>query len=258
MEGPVRKLWIVVGVVALVGILGATALGAIAFAQEEENGTSWPFDFRQKVHDAIAGALGLGAEEYDAAVDTARQQVLDEAVSEGVLTEEQAELMGERMAEGMGPGGKGGFGSRRGGMMGRAGGFGGMMGGSQSSLLSVAAETLNMSVEDLTAALENENTNTIAAVATANGVDPQAIVDAFVAQRAEWLAESVADGRITQEQADYMLDHMEEEVLEHINTPFTGTGVPGGCFGGEPGSFRRGGGMMGPGGLRAYPGTDES
>jgi hypothetical protein len=154
----------------------------------------------------------------------------------------------------MGPGGF--FGGSRGGMMGGRGGYGGMMGGSQNSLLAVAAEALDMSVEDLVAALENENTNTIAAVATAKGVDPQVIADAFVAQRAEWMAEAVADGRMTQAQADAMLSHMEEQVLEHLNAPYTGTGVPGGCFGGG-GGFRRGG-MMGPGGLRAYPGTDES
>lgn len=251
-----RKLWIVAGVGALLVILGAGTLGAIALAQDDDDGIG--FDFRQKLHEAIATALGIGVDEYDAAVDGARQQVLDEAVREGALTEEQAERMSERMAEGFGPGAMGGFGGRRGGMMGRGGGYGGMMGGSQASLLTVAAEVLDMSVEDLTAALENENTNTIAAVATANGADPQAIVDAFVAQRAEWLAQAVEDERLTQEQADSMLSHMEEEVLEHINTPYTGTGTPGGCFGGEPGSFRRGGGMMGPGGFRAYPGTDES
>ncbi len=250
-----KKLWTIAGLVALVAILGATALGAIVLAQDEDDGTG--FDLRERLHEAIAGVLGVGVDEYDAAVDTARQQVLDEAVSEGVLTEEQAERMGERFAEGVGPGGMGGFG-RRGGMMGRSGGFGGgMMGGSQSSLLAVAAEELSMTVEELAAALENEDTNTIAAVAAAQGVDPQVIVDAFVAQRAEWMAQAVEDGRMTQEQADYMLDHMQEEVLEHLDTPYTGAGGPGGCFGGGQGGSWRGG-MMGPGGFRAFPGTDES
>ncbi|RPI48142.1 MAG: hypothetical protein EHM56_14110 [Chloroflexi bacterium] len=251
-----RKLWTIVGLVALVVLLGATALGAIAFAQDGEDGASWPFDFRQKVHEAIASALGIGGDEYDAAVDTARQQVLDEAVSEGVLTEEQAERMSERLAEGVGPGGMGGFGGR-GGMMGRRGGFGGMMAGSQSSLLSVAAEELGLTVEELTAELQDGKT--IADVASENGVEPQAVVDAFVAQRADWLAQAVADGRISQEQADWMLEHMQEQVLEHLDTPFSGTGQPGGCFGGQPGgSWHRGGGMMGPGGFQSFPGTDES
>lgn len=244
-----RKLWLVAGLGALVVILGAGALGAIALAQDGDDGSG--FDFRQKLHEAIAAALGIDVDKYDAAVDTARQQVLDEAVSEGVLTEEQAERMSERLAEGFGVGG---FGGRRGGML---GGRGVMLGGSQASLLAVAAEVLGMSVEDLTAALQDEDSNSISAVAAAKGVEPQAIADAFVAQRAERLAEAVEAGRITQEQADVMLERMEKEVLEHLDDPFTGTGGPGGCFGGRPGGSRHGG-MMGPGGLRAYPGTDES
>jgi hypothetical protein len=254
LEDTVRKLWTIVGLVTLVVLLGATALGAIAFAQDGEDGASWPFDFRQKVHDAIASALGIGVDEYDVAVETARQQVLDEAVSEGVLTEEQAERMSERLAEGVGPG-MGGFG-RRGGMIGGRGGFGGMMAGSQASLLSVAAEELGLTVEELTAELQDGKT--IAGVAAEQGVEPQAIVDAFVAQRADWLAQAVADGRISQEQADWMLEHMQEQVLEHLDAPFSGAGGPGGCWGGrQGGSWRGGPGMMGPG-FRGYPGTGES
>ena len=203
----------------------------------------------------ITTALGIGVDEYEAAADTARQQVLDEAVSEGVLTEEQAERMSERLAEGWGPGTMGAFGGRHGGMMGR-GGYGGMMAGSQGSLLTVAAEELGMSVEDLTAALQDGKS--IAAVASEKGVDPQAIADAFMSERAEWLAEAVADGRMTQEQADYMLEHMEAQILEHLDAPFSGAGGPGDCFGRQGGSWRGGPGMMGPGGIRSYPGTDES
>ncbi len=251
-----KKLWTIVGLVALVVLLGSTALGTIALAQDGEDGTVWPFDFRQRVHDAIATALGISADEFDAAVDTARQQVLDEAVSEGVLTEEQAERMSERQAQGVGPGGMSAFGRGRG-MMGRQGGFGGMMAGTQSSLLSVAAEELGMTLDELTAELQDGKT--IADVAAEKGVEPQAIADAFLAQRAEWLAGAVADGRITQQQADWMLENMQEQVLEHLDSPFAGTAGPGGCWGDrQGGSWRRGGGMMGPGGFQGFPGTDES
>jgi polyhydroxyalkanoate synthesis regulator phasin len=237
-------------------LLGAAVLGTIALAQDGEDGTVWPFDLRQRVHDAIAAALGISADEYDAVVDTARQQVLDDAVSEGVLTEEQAERMSERWAQGVGPGGMGAFGRGRG-MMGRQGGFGGMMAGTEISLLGVAAEELGMTLDELTAALQDGKT--IADLAAEKGVEPQVIADAFVAQRAEWLAEAVADGRITQQQADWMLENMQEQVLEHLDAPFAGAAGPGGCWGGhQGGSWRRGGGMMGPGGLQGFPGTDES
>ena len=100
-----KKLWTIVGLVALVMFLGAAVLGTIVLAQNGTDGTVWPSDLRQRVHDAIASALGIDTEEYDAIVDTARQQVLDDAVNEGLLTEEQAERMSERWAQGMGPGG---------------------------------------------------------------------------------------------------------------------------------------------------------
>jgi polyhydroxyalkanoate synthesis regulator phasin len=240
----------------LVALVGATMFGAMAFAQEDGDDTSWPFDFRQKVQEAIAKTLGIGVEEYDAAVDTAQQQVLDEAVSEGVLTEEQAERMRERFAEGTGPRGMRGLGER-GTMMGRRGGFGPMMSGSQGSLLTVAAEELGLTVEQLTAELQDGKT--IAVLSAEKGVDLQTIVDSFVAQRADWLAEAVADGRITQQQADLMLAHMQEQVRAHLEAPYAGTGTQGGCFGDRSGdSWQRGPGMMRQGGFQRAPGTSDS
>lgn len=251
-----KKLWTIVGLVALVMFLGAAVLGTIVLAQNGTDGTVWPSDLRQRVHDAIASALGIDTEEYDAIVDTARQQVLDDAVNEGLLTEEQAERMSERWAQGMGPGGMGAFGCGRG-MMGRQGGFDCMMVGTESSLLGVAAEELGMTLDELTAELQDGKT--IADLAAEKGIEPQAIADAFVAQRAEWLAEAVADGRITQQQADWMLENMQAHVLQHLDAPFVGAAGPGGCWGERQGGSRHhGGGMRGPGRFQGFPGTDES
>lgn len=231
-----KRLWTVVGIATLVAVLGVAVVGAVAWAQDDGDG---PFDSRARVREAIANALGISVEEYDAAVDTARDQVLDEAVAEGVLTQEQADAIQERQELGFGRG-----------MMGRRGGFGrGLMGsamfsGTENSLIAMAAEQLDMTVDELVAALQDGET-TIADLAAAQGVDPQAIVDAYIAGRQEFLAEAVADGRITQEQADLMLEHMEEMALARVNGTFP-SGAPGGCPGGRQGGFRRGG-MMGPG-----------
>jgi nucleoid DNA-binding protein len=245
-----KTFWKLLGIATLVAVLGVMAVGAVALAQEDDgDGT---FDFRERVHEAIADALGISAEEYDAAVDTAHDQVLDEAVAEGALTQEQADAIKERQELGYGPrmGNRGGFLGPRGGM-----GAGGWMGGPENSLIAVAAEQLGMTLEELVTALEDGET-TIADLATAQGVDPQAIADAYIAARADLLAQAVADGRITQSQADLMLEHMEEEVAEHLSEPFPfGNrgfgGGPGGCWGSDEtgSSFGRGrmGGGMGPG-----------
>lgn len=238
-----KRFWKVIGIAVLVGLVGVLLAGAVAFAQDDD-GTDWPFDFRQRLHEAIADVLGISVEEYDVAVDTAREQVLDEAVDEGWLTEEQAERMEERAGEGWGAHMRGGFLGGRG----RGGAKGGFLGWEDGSLLDIAADQLGMTQEDLVAELQDGST--IADLAAEKGVELQAIADAFVAQRAEDLAEAVEEGRITQERADWMLEQMGEQVLEHLESglPFDGCGPRGG-FG--PGRMR-------PGGQPALPGESES
>jgi len=245
-----KRFWKIAGIATVIAVVGVLALGAFALAQEPEDGAAWPFSFRQRLHEAIAGVLGIGVDEYDAAVDTARAQVLDEAVTEGLLTEEQAELMQDRMEQGFGPGMMGGsYGGWHGrGMMG-----GGMMGGIENSLLSVAAKELGMTTDELIAELSDGKT--IAQVAGERSVDPQAIADAYMAERSAWLADLVAEGRLTQEQADAMLDHMADEILEHMDESMPFGGGPGDCWGDDTGETWQGGPHMRPGGgMRGFPG----
>lgn len=91
---------------------------------------------------------------------------------------------------------------------GRGPGFGGPMGmgfpmgGPEYSLIAVAAEQLGMEPTELVTELQAGRT--VAELAEERGVALQTIVDAFVAPRAERLAGLVAEGRLTQEQADEM------------------------------------------------------
>jgi hypothetical protein len=114
-----------------------------------------------------------------------------------------------------------------------------MMGDTNTSLIAVAADKLSMTVEELQTQLKDGKT--IADLAKEKGVDLQIIVDAFIAARQETLSQAVADGKITQAQADQMLENMREMVEDHLNGEMPAFG-PGGCggFGG-----RGGRGMMG-------------
>ena len=243
MKSNWKRIGMIAGLIALVGVVG---LASVSFAQGPDEGSSWPFNFRERVHEAIASALGISVDEYDSTVQMAREQVLDEAVAEGWLTQEQADRIRERMEAGFGPGKLGGF------ARGFAKGYrmGGWMGGPENSLIAVAADQLDLSVKDLLAELRDGKT--IAQVAEERGVEPQAIVEAFIAVRSETLSEAVADGRITQERADWMLEHMEEEATEHLNEPFPfgeGRGF-GAC---QPGrSFGHGGRGFRPGGMDRF------
>ena len=133
---------------------------------------------------------------------------------------------------GKGPDGQGTAGNECGGVIGR-------QGGSANSMVSVAADLLGMERADLVAELQAGKT--IAQVAEGLGVDPQTIVDAFIAIRTENLAEAVANGCITQEQADLMLENLAEEAAACVYEPFNPAGGRGQGGGGR-GRGRRGGG----------------
>jgi hypothetical protein len=225
------------GIATLVAVLAVGAVGAVALAQEgSEDNTG--FNLRERLHQAIAGILGITVEEYDAAVDAAQEQVLSDAVADGWLTQEQADRLQERMDLGAGARwmGKGFFGGR--------GGWG--MRGS-ASLFSVAADELGISLIDLMAKLQEGRS--MAEVAADHEVDAQTIADAYLAQLEENLTDAVENGRITQKQADSMLENMAECVASQIEATW------GDC---RPGGFMGHGGRGGFGGFRGFPGWGES
>lgn len=94
--------------------------------------------------------------------------------------------------------------------------------------LDVAASTIGVTVEDLRAALEAGQS--IADVATAHGVEPQAVIDAMVADARANLADKVADGDLTQEQADEIGANLLTRITELVNRDGlpAGRGGPGG------------------------------
>jgi hypothetical protein len=114
---------------------------------------------------------------------------------------------------------------------------GGMVWGmSDFSLVDATAEVTGLTVDEVVAFLEEGQT--FAEIAEAQGVTPQAIVDAFLADREAALEQAVADGRLTQEQADQMLEEMAEHVSEHLEQPWTSHSFDGDRMG--QGSFGRG------------------
>jgi hypothetical protein len=214
-----KRFWTIAGAATLVAVLGAAAVVGVVAAQEPSEGwPAWASGFPQQMKEAVAGALGISVDEYDAALDTARDQVLEKAVADGNLTQEQADRMRDRMGQRFefGPGmrGRGACGP---GMMGPGMGWA----DAENSPVAVAAEALGMTADELLAELKGGKS--IADVANERGVDPQTIADSILASMKDNLAQAVADGKITQEQADQMLSRMEERALDlDCNIPFGG------------------------------------
>jgi hypothetical protein len=230
-----KRFWKIAGIATLVAILGLAAIGAVVLAQDGENGTGWPFDFAQRFKEAIADILNIDVETYEAAVEQARGQVLDEALEEGWLTEDQAERMQERLDEGFrAPGMDRGFLGPKMGFMGRDG----------QSFFGAAAEVFDMSVSDLMDELRDGKS--IADLAAEKNVDTQDIVDTYLAQLEENLSQAVEDGKLTQTQADWMLEQAKETVPDQLDNTWEGR---------FPGGFRGGGR---PGRMWDFPGQDEA
>jgi hypothetical protein len=87
----------------------------------------------------------------------------------------------------------------------------------------VAANAIGISEADLRTALESGKS--MADVATANGVDPQKVIDALVADAQAKLAERVANGDLTQAQADEISGDLVQRITDHVNH----AGGPGGA-----------------------------
>ena len=81
-------------------------------------------------------------------------------------------------------------------------------------LIDALAELTGLEPADLYA--EMQEGKTLLEVAQAHGVSAEQLVETALAYRAEVLQQRIEAGYLTQEQADWMLDHMEEEMLEHL------------------------------------------
>jgi hypothetical protein len=141
------------------------------------------------------------------------------------------------------------------GTCGRLGGGFGMGGfGYHGTMPSILAEELGMTLDELSAALAEGKT--VAAIAAQQGVSLEDLVAALVAERAEDLSQAVADGRLTQEQADWMLKEMTEHLTWRLeNMSFGGLGGYGGGCGMHGGGWGMQGGEWGmQGGGRGYRG----
>ncbi|MBK7180311.1 MAG: hypothetical protein IPH82_24515 [Chloroflexi bacterium] len=137
---------------------------------------------------ALADALDISVDELDAARQTARETLLAQAVADGRITQAQADEMAD-----------GNFSPR------------GYLGDLRQEYLpketvdAVIADALSLTVDDLTAA--RDAGQRLPEIADQQGVDLSAVQAALQTALADALQQAVADGRITQAQADDILSH---------------------------------------------------
>ena len=115
-------------------------------------------------------------------------------------------------------------------------------------MLDILAEVLDMTPEEIRAELEAGKT--IAEIAADQGVALSDLVDALIAPRAEALAQAVENDRLTQEQADWLLEYMREGLEWRLSNNLFGFGGFGMGWG-----HRGGGRSSGRGGMKGHPGS---
>lgn len=140
-----------------------------------------PRFFTKEAHDqALADALNITVEELTAAQETARQTLLQQAVDEGQITQEQADaiISGEGLRSIM------------------SDIFNADM------MKTAVANALGLTVEELEAA--QAEGKRLPQIAAEQGVELSAVREAMQAAHEAAIAQAVADGLLTQEQADQL------------------------------------------------------
>jgi len=219
-----KKFMVAGGVLAalVVGIVAVAGAGAQESTPEGDSAAvegDRPVDHYLEL---LAGNLGVTVEELEGAFSQSHIDLINEKVADGTITEEQAAEIIERIESGEGrllpPFGGGQHG-------GRQYKFHRLVG----MIVANSAEVLDMEVEVLKEELHAGNS--LADIATAQGVDVEQFKVDLLRAIAVDLDEKVADGAITQEQADDILAKITESI-DRIVEKVPGEGEDGRPFGG--------------------------
>lgn len=221
--------------VLLIGLLASVVLAQTATPEAETDNSTTPAQGLSlrglhhgvmssgSAHDAyLAEALGLTVEELQAARRQATAAYLADAVTAGDITQEQADLMLAKVA------------------------LNGII--DRHALL---AEGLGMTVEALTAALEGGQS--LSDLMAAAGIDADTLQTNIQAAHEAAIARAVADGVITQAQADAVLAQERNGF-----GLFGGHGFGGHGFGGHGGGRRGHHGRGGSWGIPSLPSLPDS
>lgn len=110
----------------------------------------------------------------------------------------------ERRGPGAGHGPGGGPGGER-----------GERGEHRGAAIEIVLDTLGITADELRDA--RQDGTSLAELAEAQGVDVATLIDALVSAAEERIAEHVADGDLTQEEADERLAEVEERITDRVN-----------------------------------------
>jgi hypothetical protein len=156
-----------------------------------------------RYQEILAEKLGISVEILKAAEKAARDQLIQEAVDAGRLTQEQADRL-KNLELGQG----------RELLKGGPGPFGGFL-HAVKSVLNAAAEVIGISEDEVIAGLREGKS--LVEIADENGVDRDELKDGLIEKLTEAIEQAEANGRITSQQADRLQSALEEHIDEVID-----------------------------------------
>lgn len=180
----------------LVALLLTGALAGYAFAQPGQQGSTSGQAIFQDFVARFAANLGVDQDKVNSAFESTKKQMLDEAVQQGRLTREQADKIAARMGNSQGWAGFfGGKGFRDGGRP-----FGRNLDG-VAGVLGVPADQLKQ---------ELQSGKNMQQIVEEHGLTMDQFRQKMLEVKKQELAKAVADGKLTQEQADRIIQKMEQ------------------------------------------------
>jgi polyhydroxyalkanoate synthesis regulator phasin len=175
----------------------AAAGGGVAIAASDNSDT--PAQESKAVVDDAAQQLGVSPSKLSAALKKALSDRIDAAVAAGRITKAEGDAIKQRINSEEFPL-----------LLGPHPGF------HHLGKLDAAASYIGISEEQLRTELEGGKT--LAQVAQAHGKSTAGLIDALVAAAKKHVDEAVAAGRLTQAQADTMLNDLRDRITSMVNS----------------------------------------
>jgi len=191
-----KQKWLAIALAAV--ILGTVAAGAgRPFAGAAATAQS-PANPGQVFLDKLAGALGIDRTKLDAALKTAANQTIDQALQEGQITQQQADQMRSHIIQG--------FSS----MWMKVGGGKHGPGGGLKATLKPLADALGMVPQDVVSALHSGKK--ISDLAASKGMTVDQVQGKMLAAVKTRLDQAVKGGKLTQTKADQAYSKFQQNI----------------------------------------------
>lgn len=199
------KKWRIGTILLAVVILAGVVTGA-AFANADPSNNPAKGNLYQNFVSKFAANLGVDQDKVTAALDTTKKQMLDEAVQQGKLTQEQADKIAANKGFEFG---RFGYGHDKGyNFKAKSNAFRG-----QGRNLDGVASALGLTTDQLKTDMQAGKK--IQDIVTEQGMTMDQFNQKMLELKKEAITKAVADGKMTQDQANKILQNMEQ----HFKNP---------------------------------------